>query len=210
MFPFLCVLFVMGGGENEILLPPPQIETGLSLARAIEIRRSTRSFSDADISLEQLSCVLWAAQGITDTLNGHALRAAPSAGALYPLECYAVTRQGCYRYIPAAHKIILIKAGDMRSKLSSAALSQSAIMDAPLSIVITAVYDRTTVKYAERGIRYVHIEVGHAAQNVLLQAVSLGLAAVPIGAFYDDKVAHVIGCTDAEVPLYIIPIGVPD
>ncbi len=210
MVPFLCMLFVMGGGKNEILLPPPQTESGLSLEKAIEMRRSTRSFSDEDISLEQLSCILWAAQGITDTLNGHALRAAPSAGALYPLNCYAVTRQGCYRYIPEAHKIILIKAGDLRNKLSSAALAQNAITDAPLSIVMTAVYDRTTVKYAERGIRYVHIEVGHAAQNVLLQAVSLGLGAVPIGAFNDEKVASVIGCPDEQVPLYIIPIGSPD
>lgn len=210
MLPFICMFFVLGGGENEVLLPPPPSANSTTLNEAIESRRSVRSFSDADLSLEQLSALLWSAQGITDTLNGHALRAAPSAGALYPLELYTVTKQGCYRYIPSSHKTIRIKAGDVRSKLSSAALSQSAILDAPLSIVITAVYERTMIKYGDRGIRYVHIEVGHAAQNILLQAVSLRLAAVPIGAFYDDKVSSAIGCTDEEVPLYIIPIGVPE
>lgn len=209
MLPFLCMLLVFGGGDKEILLPTPSLDNDMSLERAIHSRRSTRSFSDADLTVEQLSQILWAAQGISDTLHSHALRTAPSAGALYPLELYAVTKDGIYRYIPQDHKLIQVKKGDARSRLSGAALSQGAISNAPLNIVITAIYERTTVKYGERGIRYVHIEVGHAAQNILLEAVSLKLSAVPIGAFYDDKVKAVIGCSDEEVPLYIIPIGVP-
>lgn len=210
MLPFLCMLFMMGGAEKEILLPAPLHEGGTSLEKTIHTRRSARSFSDAGVSLEQLSQILWAAQGITDTLHGRPLRAAPSAGALYPLEVYAFNANAIYHYIPRFHKLVEVKSGDARTELSDAGLSQSAIRDAPLVLVITAVYGRTTVKYAERGIRYVHIEVGHAAQNILLQAVSLGLGAVPIGAFYDSKVRDVIGCSDEEVPLYIIPIGVPE
>ncbi|GAI88005.1 unnamed protein product, partial [marine sediment metagenome] len=102
-----------------------------------------------------------------------------------------------------------VKEGDFRKKLANAGLSQSAIHSAPLDIVITAIYARTMIKYGERGTRYVHIEAGHVAENLQLQAVALGLGSVPIGAFYDEKVKNVIGCTDEEVPLYIIPIGKP-
>jgi SagB-type dehydrogenase family enzyme len=209
MLPLLCVLFVIGNGEKEILLPAPSLALNMSLEAAMHERRSIRSFSDTSLTIEQLSQILWAAQGITGTLHGHTLRTAPSAGALYPLELYVILGQGIYHYFPHPHKLVRIKTGDARKKLSDAALSQSAISDAPCSIVITAIYERTTVKYAERGIRYVHIEVGHAAQNILLETVSLGLGAVPIGAFYDERVKSAIGCSDEEVPLYIIPIGVP-
>jgi SagB-type dehydrogenase family enzyme len=210
MLPFLIVMFAMSGGESDIVLPAPSFDRDMSLEKAIHARRSTRSFSDTQISIDELSQILWAAQGITDTLHGHQLRASPSAGALYPLELYTVIPSGIYHYIPQEHTLIRVKSGDSRGNLCTAALSQSAISNAPLSIVVTAIYERATIKYAERGIRYVHIEVGHAAQNMLLQAVSLGLTAVPIGAFNDDKVQEVLGCSTEETPLYIIPIGRPD
>jgi len=136
-------------------------------------------------------------------------RAAPSAGATYPIEIRAVTPDGIFRYVPEGHKLIQEKTGDLRRELSQAALSQSFIAEAPCNFVISAVYERTTMRYGERGIRYVHIEVGHAAENIHLQAVALGLGSVPIGAFYDEKVTAVLDLPDNEVPLYIIPVGYP-
>ncbi len=209
MTPFLLMLFFIGSGEKEIILPAPTLEGNVSVEKAIKRRRSVRSFKKESLTIEQISQLLWSAQGITGTLHGFSFRAAPSAGALYPLEVYTVVKAGIYHYIPAEHKLVLIKEGDFRRKLANAGLSQSAISTAPLDIVITAVYERTTVKYGERSIRYVHIEVGHVAENILLQATSLGLGSVTIGAFYDEKVKNVLGCSEEEVPLYIIPVGKP-
>lgn len=151
--------------------------------------------------------MLWAAQGITDITTG--FRAAPSAGALYPLEVYLVSRHGVYRYLPHRHGLTQVREGDARPALYRAGLSQSPIQEAPISIVITAVYERTRAKYGDRAERYVILEAGHAAQNVLLQAVALGLGAVPIGAFYDEAVQTALGCPTEHKPLYIIPVGVP-
>jgi SagB-type dehydrogenase family enzyme len=206
----LFFLFVFNAEEEEINLPAPELEGKITVEEAIKKRRSVRTFSDYVITQEDLSQILWAAQGITSTKDGFHFRAAPSAGALYPLELYAMTEDGIYHYIPKGHKLRHIKKGDFRKKLSHAALSQTAISHAPLNIIITAIYERTMVKYGERGIQYTHIEVGHVAENIQLQAVSLDLGSVTIGAFYEDKVKEVLGCSEEEVPLYIIPIGRPE
>ena len=154
--------------------------------------------------------LVWAAQGFN---HPHGLRTAPSAGALYPLEIYLVVGKvsgldpGVYKYRPKEHELLKIREGDQRAQLCSAGLSQSSIERAPLVMVIAAVYERVTGKYGQRGVRYAHIEVGHAAQNVSLQAVSLGLGSVPIGAFNDEDVKRILKCEQDERPLYIIPIG---
>ena len=144
-------------------------------------------------------------------------RAAPSAGALYPLEVYVVIGKGgvvglepgIYHYNPHTHALELIKEGDYRDELCAACLGQPWVGKAPVSIVITAIYERTMVKYGKRGIRYVHIEVGHVGQNVYLQAVALGLGTVAVGAFYDEEVRKVLGVSENEHPLYVMPVGVP-
>ncbi len=209
MMPFLLMLLFIGGGDKEFFLPSPTIEGKVSVEEAIKKRRSVRAFKDQPLSINQISQLLWAAQGITDTHQGLSYRAAPSAGALYPLEIYVVSKEGVFHYVPSEHKLVQLKEDDVRKNLSNAALGQSPIYSAPLNIVITALYEKTTIKYGERGIRYVHIEAGHSAENIQLQAVALGLGSVPIGAFYDNKVSSVIGCSKEEVPLYIIPIGKP-
>lgn len=104
------------------------------------------------------------------------------------------------------HEIVGVVEGDIREELSRAAVGQKWVKDAAINIVITAVYERTTVKYGERGIRYVHFEVGHVAQNVLLQATALDLGAVPVGAFFDEEVKRLLNLS-VEEPLYIIAIG---
>jgi SagB-type dehydrogenase family enzyme len=191
-------------------LPQPQLKGTVSLEETLQMRRSVRNYAPISLKLKDISQLLWSAQGVTSEWGG---RTAPSAGALYPLEVYLVAgdveglESGIYRYIPSGHKITDVKEGDIRRALSVAADNQSWVADAPISIVITAIYEKTTGKYGDRGVMYVHIEAGHAAQNVCLQAVALGLGAVPVGAFEDQTVKDVIGMNDGETPLYIIPVG---
>lgn len=188
-------------------LPQPQIEGLMSLEEALTLRRSVREFSSEVLSSGEISQLLWAAQGITDP-RGY--RSAPSAGALYPLELFVVMAEGVFNYDPYANALSLIVEGDLRRDLYLVALSQDSILQAPLTMVFTAVYDRTEVRYGPaRTPRYIQMEVGHAAQNLLLQVVSLGLGAVPIGAFEDDRVHAVLNLPPDHEPLYLIPIGHP-
>jgi len=198
------------GKNGTVSLPEPRKDGDVSVEQSMLHRRSTRSYSGEPLTLTEVSQLLWAAQGITSP-GGY--RTAPSAGALYPLELYIVVgnveglEAGIYKYEPTGHELNLLVGSDFRSKLASAALSQSSVATGAMSIVFTAVYDRTTVKYGDRGIRYVHIEVGHAAQNLCLQAVALDLGAVTVGAFSDGSVAKLLDLPDDETPLYIIPVG---
>jgi len=187
-------------------LPSPQTEGGMSLAHALATRRSVRGFTDETLSTEQVSKLLWAAQGITADWGG---RTAPSAGALYPLEVYVVTAEGLTHYLPKGHRLEVLSGADLRGPLAAAALGQSAVADAPAVFVIAAVTSRTAAKYGERAERYVQLEAGHACQNLLLQAVALDLGGVPMGAFADAEVRSVLGLPSGQSPLYLVPIGHP-
>jgi SagB-type dehydrogenase family enzyme len=191
---------------SEMVLPTPRQQGEVSLEDAIANRRSVREFTDEKLSWEQVSQLLWAAQGLTDP---HGLRAAPSAGALYPLEIYVALPDGAHHYLPEGHAVEMVTEEDLRDDLWEAGLQQDALQEAPTIFVITAVYERTEGKYGERAERYVELEAGHAAQNLLLQAVALGLGAVPIGAFYDDQVQAALGLPPDHRPLYLIPVGYP-
>ncbi len=191
--------------ENVISLPEPKLKGAVSLEEAIQRRRSKRSYISQELTLEEISQLLWSVQGITDERMG--FRAAPSAGALYPLEIYLVKADGLYLYLPDGHRIKRLSEKDLRRPLAQAALWQGYIAQAPIDIVICAVYERVTSKYGKRGVRYTDIEVGHAAQNLHLQAVVLGLGSVPIGAFDDDAVKKVLSLPKDHQPLYIIPVG---
>lgn len=190
---------------ERIVLPEPVLEGEISVEEAIERRRSVRSFSPEEPETQAVGRLLWSAQGVTDKSRG--LRAAPSAGATYPLEVYLVSSEGVYIYKPAEHSLEPVKEGDMRGALSRAALGQKFVAEAPVSIVLTVVYSRTEARYGGRARRYAHIETGHAAQNIHLQAVALGLASVPVGAFNDSEVKGVLNLPDNHEPLYIIPAG---
>lgn len=183
------------------------MQGSLSLEEALARRHSVREYTDESLTLAELGQLLWAAQGIT---RPPGYRTAPSAGALYPLEVYAITSEGVYHYHPEEHDLSLHHPGDVRPALYAAALRQEAVLKAPAVFVITGVYERTEQKYGEeRSPRYVHLEAGHAAQNLLLQAVALDLGAVPIGAFMDDQVMEVLSLPDDHQPLYLIPVGHP-
>lgn len=211
-----------GEARAAVPLPRPRLDGPTSLEEAVAGRRSVRDFRDVPITLAEAGQVLWAAQGITAPATG--LRTAPSAGALYPLEVYLVARRveglagGAYHYVPKGHTLEPLvdrgaaPAGDpgdgpLPERLHRAALSQSAVLEAPAVLVIAAVFDRTTGKYGERGRDYVMMEAGHAAQNVCLQAVALGLGSVVMGAFDDRAVADVVGLAAEEQPLYLVPFG---
>jgi SagB-type dehydrogenase family enzyme len=210
-------------GQTIIKLPSPQLKSKVSLEETILRRRSVRRYRREPLDLPQLSQILWSAQGITGTRG---FRAAPSAGATYPLEIFVVVgkqgvitseakqapeelQAGIYHYEAASHSLILHKPADLRPDLARATLDQEFIIDAPVDIVICALYHRTSYRYGRRGERYVHIEVGHVGENIHLQVVALGLATVEVGAFHDEEVRTVLGVDEQIKPLYIMPVGKP-
>ena len=191
----------------SVKLPAPKQAHEGSLEQAIARRRSVRDFSRVPLTEAEQGQLLWAAQGVTNRETGY--RTAPSAGALYPLEVYLVTGSGVFHYEPQTHRLRRTVQSDVRKTLYEAALRQRPILDAPAVFVIAGVYERTAKKYGARAERYVHMEAGHAAQNLLLQAVSLGLAAVPIGAFDDARAQEALRLPKNQRPLYLLPAGHP-
>ncbi len=194
----------------KIKLPEPGASGKSHLEELLAKRRSVRRYTEKGLSEEIISRFLWAAQGIS---SGEGLRTCPSAGALYPLEIHAVVGEGngldpgIYRYVAEEHALTQEVPGDMRKKLAGAALSQPMISKAAVSLVISAVYPRITGKYGKRGIRYADMEAGHAAQNIYLLGVELGIGTCAIGAFDDEEVKKVLKLPANEEPLYILPLG---
>jgi SagB-type dehydrogenase family enzyme len=176
----------------------------MSLEQALGLRRSVRSFGPGDLSLAQIGQLLWAGQGIT---SADGKRTAPSAGALYPLELYVVTPTEIIHYLPDGHRVETRATPDVRRELGAAALGQESVPAAPGIVVIAAARDRTRRKYGDRADAFVELEAGHAAQNILLQATALGMAAVPIGAIDPDRVASVLALPSDQTVLYLIPVG---
>lgn len=201
---------ISGPKGGSVQLPRPGSDSGISIEKALRSRRSVRDYRDEPLTLVEIGQLLWAAQGVTAPGG---FRTVPSAGALYPLEVYLVAgnivglASGIYRYQPNEHTLKPLLSGDRRGELCAAALHQGVIRKAPAALVFSAVYARTTGKYGERGRRYVHMDHGHAAQNVYLQAVSLHLGTVVLGAFDDSAVKKIISLPPGEEPLSIMPIG---
>jgi len=191
---------------ESVVLPGPRRGAAGSLEAALAARRSLRAFADAPVAAADRAQPLWAAQGVTSPAGG---RTAPSAGALYPLEVYAVDRTGVYHYDPRGHRLELIRRGDLGGALAAVTYARDAIRGAPLRLIVTGVVARTAKKYGARAERYVWIEAGAAAENVLLEATSLGLGAVPVGAFDDAKVQAALGLPADHVPILIVAIGRP-
>lgn len=190
-----------------IILPKPQLQKNLYLDQAIAKRRSVRHFSSKPLTFQQLSQLLWATQGITAPKAG--FRAAPSAGALYPLELYVVKADGVWHYNIQKHALSLLTDKDLRKPLAETAINQQYVALAPVDLVMTATFKRVTKKYGPRGFLFSYVETGHAAENYLLEATALGLGAVPIGGFYPDKVRALLDLQRNEEPVYIIATGYP-
>lgn len=195
---------------SAIPLPQPRTTGGVSVEQALAQRRSVRAYAPDPLALAQVAQLLWAAQGVTSAAGG---RTAPSAGALHPLEVHLVAgavvglAPGVYRYVPDSHALVPTRSGDVRRALADAALGQDPVAAAGASIVISGAYGGTRARYGDRAERFVHMEAGHAAQNVCLQAVALGLGTVPVGALTEAAVRDVLDLADGQVPLYVMPVG---
>ena len=186
-------------------LPEPKESGEMSVETAIAKRRSVRSYTDTPLSDEVIGQLLWAAQGVTEP--GEGFRAAPSAGATYPLETYVVTGQGVLHYLPEKHAVEQHLSGDRRPGLTDVTFEQEFVAQASATVVFAAVFQRTTEKYGELGDMFVHMEAGHAAQNVHLQAMALGLESVPVCAFKREGVTQVLELPAEQTPLYLVSVG---
>lgn len=187
-------------------LPPPRCDGPVSLEEALAGRRSRRDFTGEDLSPAELGQLLWAADGVTGP-DGR--RTAPTAGNTLPHEVYAVTPAGAFHYDGAAHRLEQLDPADLRPPLSAVTRNDEHLLTAGAVIVLAAVGARTADRYAERADRYVAMGLGHAAQNVLLQAEALGLAAYPVGAHDVEGVARLLGLPEGCLPLYMVPVGRP-
>ena len=191
-------------------LPVPLSDGRRSLEQVLKARRSVRAYQQGALTLAEVAQLLWAGQGITSN-NG--MHTAPSAGALYPLELYVEASEvtglaaGVYRYLPQGHQLVPVAGAAGREALTAASYGQGCVARGAANIVVAAVYARTARKYGERASRYVHLEAGHAAQNIWLQAVALGLGTVVVGAFDDARVQAAMRLAPAEDPLCIMPVG---
>ena len=189
---------------TTITLPKPNQNGSMSLEQAITARRSQRDFSPQSLTLEQIGQLTWAAQG----QDAHSrYRTTPSAGATFPLELFVVTNDGLFHYLPARHSLEKLTGQDLRAELASAAWGQEFVEAAPLTLVFAAEFSRTTNHYGKRGVRYVYMEAGHAAQNVHLQAEVLGLGSVAVGAFDDSSVSRVLSLPKNLEPIYMVTVG---
>jgi len=232
VFP-LSVVVDGSAGQNAsqtsktdlIQLPNPRYDSGTSVEKALNSRRSVRSYADEPLSLSDISQILWAAQGITKRTDvppskwnpkyewQGGYRTAPSAGALYAMEVYVLAGKvnglsnGVYKYIPKTHSLKRVFSEDKRTEIYKVALQQSSIKDAAAVLIMAGVYERTSYKYGARAERYVHMEAGFVGENVCLQAVALGLGTVMIGAFQDEGVKTVLALPKDEFPLAIMPLG---
>ncbi|MFH1226350.1 MAG: SagB/ThcOx family dehydrogenase [Planctomycetota bacterium] len=194
---------------KEIILSKPKATGTMPLEEAIAGRHSVRSYKPTELTPEQLSQLLWSAQGLNPRKKFMS-RNAPSAGGIFPMEIYVADKTGIYQYQPKNHSLKTVKTGDMRQSLSEAAFSQGCIKTAPVDLVIAGDVAKCAKKYGDRALRYVTIEVGHIGQNVSLEAVALGLGTVMVGAFDDGKVNNIIGLPDNLTTFYIIPVGYPN
>ncbi|MFW6056863.1 MAG: SagB/ThcOx family dehydrogenase [Chloroflexota bacterium] len=199
--------------EDTVALPEVRLKGEKTVETALFERRSIRNYTGESLELDEVAQLLWSAQGMTADWGG---RTAPSAGATYPLELHLVAGDvdgldsGVYRYASRAHRLVKTLDGDIREELAAASLGQSSVREGAAVFVFSAVYERTTGRYGDRGVRYVHMEAGHAAQNIYLQAVALDLGTVAVGAFSDDAVKELLSMSHDEVPLYVIPVGKVD
>jgi SagB-type dehydrogenase family enzyme len=214
---FITPFIAYALSEGEIKLPLPQLEGKMSVEEALARRRSRRAFKDYPLTLEQVSQLLWSAQGITQKggIGRTSKRTAPSAGGVYPLDIYLVVgkdkveglKVGVYHYNPLRHSLTIILEEDRRREISQACLDENQIENAPVSLIITAEFSRLTDRFGENRINFVYMEAGHVAQNIYLQVESLGLGTVSMGGIREEDISQALNLPEQHIPLYVMPVG---
>ena len=201
-------------GTETISLPEPTLSVGKFIWDVLSRRRSIRGYTSASVSVGELSQLLWAIQGVTAHAGQYALRTAPSAGALYPIETYVLVNRvndltaGIYHYDVRQHRLEVVKRGNFGADIAQAALGQGMLQQAALVFIWTAVVARSKWKYRERAYRYIYMDAGHIGQNAYLAAEALGLGCCAVGAFFDDEVGSIIGIDgEDEIAVYLCTIG---
>jgi SagB-type dehydrogenase family enzyme len=196
---------------RRVKLPKPAF-SGKTVEQAIRQRRSHRQFTDKALTLQELVQLLVSADGLTD--KNEQLRAAPSGGALYPVELYIAVHNvegvepGLYHFHVSDTSLELIKAGDFADSLHIASNEQETVGASPITIIMTARFDRSTKKYADRGYRYIYMESGSICQNIYLQATSMKMGTVAVGAFNDDALNKLLELDGrSEAALMMMPVG---
>jgi len=188
-------------------LTDPQSTSDMTVHDAIATRRSRREFTQQTISDEHLANLCWAAQGITDKREG--LLASPSAGAIYPMTLMLADHRGVFEYLPKKHALRQMLDHDVRLAFQRASLDQECVGGAPVCMIIVCELAKLAAKYGDYARPAALLEAGHIAQNVLLEATSLGLAGVPVGAFHADRCAKVLELPAKLEALYLLPLGHP-
>ena len=201
---------------EKVDLPPPAVQGGPGLWEVLKTRRSVRAYTRDPMSIENLSQILWATQGITGSVGEYKLRTAPSAGALYPIETYLLIngvdglKPGLYHYDVETHQLDILKLGDYSREVRSGVLDQQIAERASVVFIWSAIFQRSKWKYLQRAYRYIFLDAAHIAQNLALAAEGLGLGSCQIGALYDDYLNELLDF-DArdESVIYLSSIGKP-
>lgn len=200
--------------SKAISLPPPSLETGMDLGKVLQKRRSLRDYTQAPLTLKELSSLLWATQGITGKAFSPWYRTAPSAGALHPIDTYLVVNRveglesGIYFLDVAAFSLEMRKRGDFSFSIARAALDQDMVRACAVVFVWAAVIERSRQKYRQRAYRYIYLDCGHIGQNLYLAATALNLGCCGIGAFFDDEVNDLVGVDgQEETAIYLATVG---
>lgn len=207
-------------GVPVIQLPPiaadaRALESGPATATTIATRRSIRAFDpDAPMTVDELSRLLLLTGGITADLGGNARRAAPSSGALYPIELYAVVHRvdgidpGVYHYAVREHALEQVRPGDFRGTVVEQALAQEFLGECGVVLFLTMILQRMRPRYQDRSYRYGMLEAGHIGENAYLAATSMGLGACGVGAFLDDSINDMLGVDGVdEAAVYMVAVG---
>jgi SagB-type dehydrogenase family enzyme len=200
--------------SERFQLPPPDLNHQTNLWQCLAKRRSERDITSEPLSLDELSRLLWAAQGVTARAGIHLLRTAPSAGALYPFETYLYVDhvddipQGLYHFDVASFALEHLKEGSFSRNITTACLGQPVVRRAAVVFIWTAMMLRCMVKYRDRAMRYIPMDLGHVCQNVQLAATAMDLGSCPIGAFFDDDINRLLDIDgEDETVLYLIAVG---
>lgn len=187
------------------VLPKVSDKGAISLEELLWKRQSTHAFTAQVPSWEQIGQMLWAAQGVNRP--NEKKRTVPSAGATYPLEMYVILPEGIYHYLPNEHAAVQTKKGNPWEELLKAGFKPASVYHSPCVFVIGAEFERTSKRFGDEATRYVYLEGGHAAQNLLLQAEALGLSTVPIGVALNQQVCDLLGIPKEQKPIYVIATG---